>query len=253
MAPIRRYLRITKYSVLEVLIYLDPPSATPWLLHSRDPALPRILAAARPYILPKLREERMAVRPTASSKRKAGVRDTIEQDDFEVAIYLRTQPTPHAILAKEKHFAEPGPRLRSNASKLTSWLQTGAAAGDAIDVDAPVILQEDDDDDDEFALSRIPPARTRTAVPDSDDDAEELFVSSASASPAPAAPEDEEEKKLAVHNTYTGFAIHGRVLCLCVKRRTPNAPATVSSQALMETWVSTQAVRAGGEADGAEE
>ena len=59
MAPIRRYLRITKYSVLEVRIYLDKPSDTAWLLSTRgdDPVLPRIIETVRPKVLPKLREE----------------------------------------------------------------------------------------------------------------------------------------------------------------------------------------------------
>ena len=58
MAPIRRYLRITKYSVLECRIYLEYPHASEtWLLGSNDPALPRVIEAIRPLVLPKLREE----------------------------------------------------------------------------------------------------------------------------------------------------------------------------------------------------
>ena len=57
MPPIRRYLRISKYSVLECRIYLENPSDTRWLLDSRDPVLPRVFAAIRPLVLPKLREE----------------------------------------------------------------------------------------------------------------------------------------------------------------------------------------------------
>ena len=57
MPPVRRYLRISKYSVLECRIYLDNPSDTRWLLNPRDPVLPRIFAAIRPLVVPKLREE----------------------------------------------------------------------------------------------------------------------------------------------------------------------------------------------------
>jgi hypothetical protein len=57
MAPIRRYLRISKYSVLECRIYLDNPSDSRWLLDPRDPVLARVFAAIRPLVLPKLREE----------------------------------------------------------------------------------------------------------------------------------------------------------------------------------------------------
>lgn len=64
MPPIRRYLRISKYSILECRIYLDNPSDTRWLLDSRNPVLPRIFAAIRPLVLPKLREanERLLAR-----------------------------------------------------------------------------------------------------------------------------------------------------------------------------------------------
>lgn len=57
MPPIRRYLRISKYSVLESRIYLENPSDTRWLLNPRDPVLPRLFAAIRPLVVPKLREE----------------------------------------------------------------------------------------------------------------------------------------------------------------------------------------------------
>ena len=57
MAPIRRYLRISKHSVLECRIYLDSPSDNRWLLNPRDPVLPRVFEAIRPLVLPKLREE----------------------------------------------------------------------------------------------------------------------------------------------------------------------------------------------------
>lgn len=55
MAPIRRYLRITKHSVLECRIYLDNPSDNRWLLSNQ--VLPRVFAAIRHLVLPKLREE----------------------------------------------------------------------------------------------------------------------------------------------------------------------------------------------------
>lgn len=57
MAPIRRYLRISKHSVLECRIYLENPADSRWLLDSRDPVLPRIFSVIRPLVLPKLREE----------------------------------------------------------------------------------------------------------------------------------------------------------------------------------------------------
>jgi hypothetical protein len=78
MAPVRRYLRITKYSVLECRIYLDNPSlAQSWLLNPRNPVLPRIIESIRPLVLPKLREEKE--RGKKKSSKKKGIKDVITQ------------------------------------------------------------------------------------------------------------------------------------------------------------------------------
>ena len=77
MAPVRRYLRISKYSVLECRIYLDNPSLVhSWLLNPRNPVLPRVIESVRPWVLPKLREERERARKK-SSNRKKGIKDTV--------------------------------------------------------------------------------------------------------------------------------------------------------------------------------
>lgn len=76
MAPIRRYLRITKYSVLECRIYLDSPAlAQSWLLNPRDPILPKVIEAIRPLVIPKLREEKE--RSRKKSAKKKTVKDVI--------------------------------------------------------------------------------------------------------------------------------------------------------------------------------
>jgi hypothetical protein len=76
MAPIRRYLRITKYSVLECRIYLDNPSlAENWLLNSRNPILPRVIESVRPLVLPKLREENERARGKGGKKKR--VKDVV--------------------------------------------------------------------------------------------------------------------------------------------------------------------------------
>lgn len=77
MAPLRRYLRITKYSVLECRIYLDNPSLVhSWLLHPRDPVLPRVLESVRPLVLPKLVEERERARKKGA-KNKGAIKDVL--------------------------------------------------------------------------------------------------------------------------------------------------------------------------------
>jgi hypothetical protein len=76
MAPIRRYLRISKYSVLECRIYLDNPAlAHSWLLNPRDPVLPKVIESVRPLVLPKLREERERSRKKSTKKR--GIKDIV--------------------------------------------------------------------------------------------------------------------------------------------------------------------------------
>ncbi len=77
MPPIRRYLRITQYSVLECRIYLDNPAdAYRWLLNSRNPVLPRVIEAVRPLVLPKLREENAKAKSAKGGKRK-GWKDVV--------------------------------------------------------------------------------------------------------------------------------------------------------------------------------
>lgn len=88
MAPIRRYLRITRYSVLEVRIYLDNPAlAQSWLLGSRDPVLPRVIESVRPLVLPKLREENERAKGKGKSKKK-GVKDVVTTGASKDVTYL---------------------------------------------------------------------------------------------------------------------------------------------------------------------
>jgi hypothetical protein len=87
MAPIRRYLRISKYSVLECRIFLENPSDARWLLDSnaRDPVLPRIFNTIKPLVLPKLREEN----ERALAKKKSNpVKDVLIE-----GMYLTFGPT----------------------------------------------------------------------------------------------------------------------------------------------------------------
>lgn len=82
MAPVRRYLRITKYSVLEVRIFLEDPAVTEsWLLRPGNPALPRVLEAVRPLVLPKLREENERARGKVKSKK--GVKDVVSHGEAQ--------------------------------------------------------------------------------------------------------------------------------------------------------------------------
>ena len=85
MAPTRRYLRITKHSVLEVRIYLERPSDSEgWLLRRDNPALPRVIEAVRPLVLPKLREENERASGRAGGRgKKKGVKDVVVGGMFD--------------------------------------------------------------------------------------------------------------------------------------------------------------------------
>ncbi|KAG9601248.1 hypothetical protein KCU77_g2946, partial [Aureobasidium melanogenum] len=274
MAPIRRYLRITRYSVLEVRIYLDNPAlANSWLLNSRDPVLPRVIEAVRPLVLPKLREENENAKKKGGKKKK-GVRDVVAQgtptlpqykrdqradddgfttDDFEVSIFLTETSTSHAMLTKQKTFTQK-PRLESNASKLTNYF--GNNTENAIhvhdDEEAPAVLLEEDAD--EVKMGDIPEANTNKRSRNDDDD-EHIFVQSEEdeeeETPQPrkkktkvkdtTQDEEEDKKKLGIKTQYEGFSIYGRILCLIVKRKGVKKNAAGNSAAMLETWVSTQA------------
>ncbi|KAI0809870.1 hypothetical protein GGR55DRAFT_143241 [Xylaria sp. FL0064] len=158
MAPIRRYLRITKYSVLECRIYLDNPGLVhTWLLNPRTPVLPRVIESVRPYVLPKLREERE--RSRKRSARKKGIKDVVVEDDFEVSIFLTETSTRHTLVTKHKHFHDTTQtKLKSNSGRLISEA-TDAPIG--LDIEAvapaPVTLREESDDEDAaVALAAIP-------------------------------------------------------------------------------------------------
>lgn len=78
MAPVRRYLRISKYSVLECRIHLDNPALVQsWLLNPRNPILPRVIESIRPLVLPKLREERERSKKKVAKKKL--IKDVIVQ------------------------------------------------------------------------------------------------------------------------------------------------------------------------------
>lgn len=143
--------------------------------------------------------------------------------------------------------------MKSNTSKLTSWLTSGSN-------DEPVIIREEDGDS-PINLDDIPeagpqdandndkapafsPRRNKRQRHDTD---ESLFVHSSSgledsygfqtqripplkrskrskdAETPKDAPEDsvaeEDKKKLSMNTSYDGFSIYGRILCLVVKRK----------------------------------
>ncbi|GAW11479.1 hypothetical protein ANO14919_008250 [Xylariales sp. No.14919] len=157
MAPIRRYLRITKYSVIECRIYLDNPGLVHnWLLNPRTPVLPKVIESVRPYVLPKLREERE--RSRKRSTKKKGIKDVVVQDDFEVSIFLTETSTRHSLVTKHKHFHDTTQtKLKSNSGRLISEANDAPIGLDVASESAPLILREESDDENAaVTLAAIP-------------------------------------------------------------------------------------------------
>jgi hypothetical protein len=212
-----------------------PSDAETWLLRRDKPALPRVIQAVRPLVLPKLREEneRSNGRGKGKAKRK-GVKDVVIEgtcfgtchvhrtlkpatDDFEVSIFLTEHSSRHSVLTKQKVFKDT-PRIQSNSGKLTDWLNTGSSEQPLVISDGPAepIVIREEEDDESIDMADLPGA----------DGSGDQTTN--------AADEQDQKKKL------------GRILCLVVKRKgvrhqAGNNSAPVSSQQMLENWVSTQA------------
>lgn len=207
MAPIRRYLRLTPYTVLEVRIYLDNPAdAGRWLLAKHtDPALPRIISAIRPLVLPKLREENDRLKGGKSKGRKKGsVKDVVTGNDFEVSIFLTHLSSRHTILRKEKI-------INDNEAVVIP------------DEEEPKVLLAD--------------------IPTLDGSVE---IEAGEAAQTTERPEDkgEDKKKLGFATNYDGFSIYRQILCLVVKRTgtVRGKSAQTGGHVMLEEWIaSTQA------------
>lgn len=285
MAPIRRYLRITKFSVLEVRIYLHTPSDAAWLLSSRDNVLDRIIQEVRPKVLPKLREENQNAKSKSKGKKKRGIKDVASQDDFEVSIFLKETSTRHSLLTKRKEFSSK-PKLRSNGKGLTGWLE-GNKKEDAIDLEEgnemPQILR-DEGEEDVVEMQDIPEAdstrtgrKRRSGEIEGQDADDALFVSSSDeeffatqrAQPSRKRQrsgqaeieqlEDDDEqrddkKKYGLNTNFDGFSIYGRILCLIVTRKGKKEALTsalhdaqpAGGSQMMENFIATQVAREAG-------
>ncbi|PLN81097.1 hypothetical protein BDW42DRAFT_185623 [Aspergillus taichungensis] len=240
MPPIRRYLRISKYTVLECRIYLENPSDTRWLLDPRDRILPRIFAAIRPLVLPKLREENERL---FSRKKGKPVKDVIAEDDFEVALFLRESRTRHSLLTRHKEFD--GLDAASDSRRPGTVDSHGGAAESGIMVES---------DDEELDLNAIPRATEQVAEEQEEEDAKGKRQRGSESDEPPRLraskrkknEEPNEDKKMHFQTNYEGYNIYGWTLCLLVTRKGDRAsagptPSESSRQVLMEEWISTQA------------
>ncbi|EEH04677.1 conserved hypothetical protein [Histoplasma capsulatum G186AR] len=256
MPPIRRYLRVSKYSVLECRIYLENPVDSRWLLDTRDPALPRVFKSIQPLVLPKLREETERAR----TKKSKPVKDVLSEDDFEVSIFLRAGGTTHSIITKLKSFDDQPPKIQSNSRKLTGTDDTPIPITDdsltistilpESDEETPINLQDIHAADEGIQSSTSRRRRRRGDCTESDsnaetdNDGEDTHVTKRKKPQVEPIPEPQ-DKKPRLTTSYKGFIIGERILCLLIARKGDRArsnPDTVpAGQALMEEWISTQA------------
>lgn len=183
----------------------------------------------------------------------------------------------HSVLTKQKIFKDKA-RIRSNSAKLTNWLTSGTSDQPVVINEEPmdpVVIREEDDET--INLADIPEADVQQkqsrrsarnkrisdgsdleAMRDfSDNEDSDLFVPELSTKQNKSSnhaeqdrlddePHEDDKKKLGLNTSYDGFSIYGRILCLVVKRRGVRNHAgdsgAQSSQAMLENWVSTQAV-----------
>ncbi|KAJ5684325.1 uncharacterized protein N7477_000670 [Penicillium maclennaniae] len=241
MAPIRRYLRISKHSVLECRIYLDSPSDNRWLLNHRDPMLPRVFEAIRPLVLPKLREENERLWARKKSK---PVKDVIAEEEFEVAIFLRESRTRHSLLTRHKTFEQPGKKEDALADDKPGRGLSESTTDTSKPIDVEVI--PDSDEEPELDLHDIPRAEDEPDKSDILPRRKRRRVQADLSEPE----DNKDEKKLGFHTHYESFNICGWVLCLLITRKGDRARPSATSeprQPLMEEWISTQAQTAADE------
>ncbi|KAK2878155.1 hypothetical protein FQN49_001106 [Arthroderma sp. PD_2] len=227
MGPIRRYLRVSKYTVLECRIYLENPADSRWLLDSHDAMLQRVIASIRPLVQPKLREEKERIKAKKKSK---PVKDVLVEDDFEVSIFLRESGSRHSLLTRQKTFKNDKGRITSNSRKMTGGTNDSPLQIPEEAIGEARILVESDEDE------QMPFANDEAALDRPKEDEQQAVE--VAKEPA------EDEKKLGLTTTYDGFGIWGWVLCLIIKRKKPTeiAPkAGAEAPGLMEEWICTQA------------
>jgi hypothetical protein len=200
-------------------------------------------------------------------------------DDFEVSIFLTDVSTRHSLLTKQKAFGEPGraalhssPSADSPVIIREESIEPDTFEGTAA-APSPQVFETADIDDREVSRSQSEQnCSQRKGKRDLEDPKlTESFAESSSSSssdaPAPQIPlqkrrrlnaasavatktrgDTADDKKLALHMSYDGFSIYGRILCLVVKRKSSTrarvGPTVASAgQAMMEDWIAATQIQ----------
>ena len=183
----------------------------------------------------------------------------MELDDFEVSVFLTETSSRHAILRKEKRIKAEKSRLGILDGSLVG-AGTQSAPVEIADPGPSVMLRENSGDEKPVNLKDIPEASSDTQVHDEQSQHEaRLEVSDGSengdldvgprrqqiekgAIAEHTEEEDNDKKKVGFNTSYDGFSIHGRILCLVVKRRglaRGRDSAGGAGQAVMEEWIAS--------------
>ncbi|KAA8913746.1 hypothetical protein FN846DRAFT_902601 [Sphaerosporella brunnea] len=261
MPILRRYVRVSKYTVLEARIFLPNPADVPWF--TRTDAMERVFAEIKHLVLPMLTEARNVRGGGGSSARKARGTEVVNGEDFEASLYLTGSGSLHAVLRKDRSVQIKQP-IRSNSTVLLD------AASES---SSPVIVREESESPPD--IQEIPEAtpplqgwdqtEAPLFLPAAGDDyaeSDDEFV------PFPATPDaknkarkengpeaaDEDKKKLKFRTDYEGFTIYEKVLCIVVTRKEKKkgkaASGSQEKAGLIEGWiVMSQAVRDGEDGD----
>lgn len=113
----------------------------------------------------------------------------------------------------------------------------------------PILIREESDD--EVRLEDIPEIKQDEEDDNGGDDAISMDEGpTTELDPMNGADQSaDDKKKLALRARYDGFSIYGKTLCLVIRRTGPGAvrntakSSGLTSQKMMENWVSTQAQR----------
>lgn len=179
-----------------------------------------------------------------------------------MAVFLTEVSSRHAILRKDQILPKEKPRLGTKKGKMAMVgtrdtplaVEDGEdfhVAGDE-DLEGHVNLEEipmasADEEEGDLNQGGRQEERGATVSDDSGDGRTQRqsmpCLKGINPSPMPITSErnEDDKKKMAVKTTYDGFSIHGRILCLVVKRKGIAGRGQVggTGQAMMEEWIAS--------------
>jgi hypothetical protein len=165
-------------------------------------------------------------------------------------------------LTRQKTFRSKDKELGGSTKRLTGSGDESVDVSEENGGEDIVLLGEETGEDRQFDLHDIPSAEGREE--DSGEE-QQLFISGGEPEepafrtrqslatrrerqPDVVEPENDDKKKLGMKTTYDGFRIHGRILCLVVKRKGTSRGRELAGgggQAMMEEWIASTQMQEG--------